>query len=84
MVDNDGTTQKETPHSAGTDADTFRINNDNLIIYRTLMYLYEKEPNTQNDYLIAERVYKATLEAEKRVNPSQALRVRLENLEFVG
>ena len=83
VLDNDGTTQKETPASAGVDADTFRIVNDNLIIYRTLMYMYEKEPDSHSDYIVVENVYKATLDAEKRLNPSQKLS-RLESLQFAG
>lgn len=83
VLDNDGTTRKETPHSAGTDSDTFLIDNDNLIINRVLMFLYQKEPNSDNDYLVAKNLYELTLEAEKRRNPSQKLH-RLEDLQFIG
>ena len=74
---------KETPNAAGTSADTFRIDNDNLIIQRVLMYLYQREPNSENDYLVAKQTYEATLKAEKLLNPSQAME-RLEPIEFIG
>lgn len=75
---------KETFNTNGTAADSLRLNNDNLLIQRVLMFLYQKEPNSENDYLIAKQTYEANLAAEKRLNPSQKIHPRLESITYIG
>ena len=84
VLDNDAATEKDTFATNGTDADTFLLNNDELLIQRTLMYLYQKEPDSKQDYEDAKTAYYLALEGEKKLNPSQALKPRLEHLDYIG
>ena len=76
----DGTTDKETWTVA---SDTFRLENDDLLITRTLMYLAQKEPKTSDQYTLLKTEFLEYLADEKRLNPSQRPE-KLEPLQFAG
>lgn len=80
VMDTDGTTDKQTWAAA---TDTFRIENDDLLITRVLMYLAQKEPKTIDQYNLLKTEFLEHLENEKSRNPSQ-VPLRLEPLVFVG
>ena len=67
----------------GVAADTFLLNNDEILIQRTLMYLYQKEPDSKAAYEEAKLAYLSALQTEKLLNPSQRL-TRGEELQFIG
>lgn len=83
VLDNDGSTTKEQWASNGTDTDTFRLENDELLVVRTLMWLAAKEPNSKDDYALLKQEFEQMISDEKILNPSQRP-MRLEPLQFVG
>lgn len=76
-------TPKETWASNGTDLDTFILEDDDMLISRTLMYLAQKEPGMIDQYAIFKTEFDDSLKANKLQNPSQRPE-RLEQLEFIG
>jgi hypothetical protein len=76
-----GTTRVD--FAAADTTDTFVLRNDDILITRTLMYLMEKEPNSDNQYAKLAAYYENLIKAEKLHYPSQRLE-SIEELIFVG
>ena len=74
---------KETWDSDGTDKDTFLLENDDILITRTLMFLAQKEPDSVDQYTLLKTEFELALAAEKQLNPSQKM-PKLETLNFIG
>ena len=74
---------KETWAANGTDADTFLLENDDMLLTRTLMYLAQKEPKTLDQYSALKGEFEQYLADEKKLHPSQRM-PKLEEIQFIG
>lgn len=74
---------KETWESTGANADTFRLNNDDMLLTRTLMYLAQKETGQDSQYMLLKQEFDQYLEDERLLNPSQRME-RVEPIITIG
>lgn len=68
---------------AADTSDTFRLRNDDIIITRALMFLMEKEPDSDKEYIKLKAYYDNLIKLEKLHYPSQRLEP-IEELQFIG
>lgn len=68
---------------AADTTDYLRINNDELVITRTLMFIMEKEPGSVDEYAKIRAQFFTELKAEQIANPSQAMELE-ETIKFMG
>ena len=59
--------------SAGTDADTFVPENEELLILKTLQILAQKEPEKNTAYVQITQLFSDCLAQEKQNHPSQRM-----------